>query len=228
MKKVAKVSVLAAALLASASSAFAASVFSDDFNRDSLNPDTSNPLWVGKNGAASGTTGEIVGDPIASGNGVLRFRSVNSGGDAFSSLSKAFNVAANVPYELSFRYLGTPVATNGNGGFIGLSDGIPGNHNWLAGTQLSAIGPSGLVLTIEPAAAADRVLQDDGTWHSYSIQFTSPTAKTLRVMMEDFVAPAQNAYFDDIAVNVVPLPAACWGGALLLGALGIRRTRRTA
>ncbi len=211
--------IVGAAMLAMGSSAMAASVFSDDFNRNALNPDTSNPLWVGKDGTASSTSGKIVDNALV-------FTTAASAGDAFSSLSKAFTATAGQWYELTFDYKGV-AGSPLSGGYIGMSEGTPGNHNWLAGTGPASLGGS-LALVVLPSSTAARTLVSDGDWHSYSILFKSNSNKNLRVMVEDFVAPGENAYFDNITVTAVPLPAAVWGGLTLMGGIVASRLRRRA
>lgn len=154
-------------------------------------------------------TGVVVADPAnpLSGNDVLSFTGLGSGGDIFTAGS--FFAPSQI-YTVSFDYLSVETpgsATTDLGGFVGISDGKPGSHTWIAGTQA---GYPGLSV----------VLTHSGAWTNYSITIDANTAlfvyggtpmngMPLHLMLEDFVgsdAIAGNVYFDDIVVTAVPEP----------------------
>jgi hypothetical protein len=222
------------AILLSAST-HAATLFSDDFNRPLLNTPTT--IWVGKDGTAAGTNGKIVADPLNAGNGVMNFTATNTGGDAFTATGVAFPVTGGVTYTLSFDYLGLPASngagSGGNGGFIGLTDGInSGSEYWVAGTDFGSLGGA-LDVTVTKVQ-----LVDDNTWHGYLIDFTPQSSKTYYIKVEDFSlvggAKPGDAYFDNISVIDpagpsavgVPTPAASIGGVALAGMLAMSRRRK--
>ena len=156
-------------------------LFTDDFESDLSQ-------WVGKGGSTH--NGQIVTDPLDSGNQVLNFTKLVGGGDVFSVDPLS---STSGEYSLSFDYLG--IAQEGStpnnlGGFAGYSFGLPGNHIWLAGTS----GISG----------AAPILKDDGSWHSYEFTFQTPNA--VRIMLEDFIGSggiAGDAYFDNVSLEAI-------------------------
>ena len=156
-------------------------LFTDDFESDLSQ-------WVGKGGSTH--NGQIVTDPLDSGNQVLNFTKLVAGGDVFS-VDPLLSTSGE--YSLSFDYLG--IAQEGStpnnlGGFAGYSFGLPGNHIWLAGTS----GSSG----------AAPILKDDGSWHSYEFTFQTPNA--VRIMLEDFIHSggiAGDAYFDNVSLEAI-------------------------
>jgi len=194
--------VLALALFL-ASPAFAGTVFFDDFQGGNLDK------WTGTGGG--GHNALLVTDPHDGSNTSIYFSAVNSAGDIFEGSAVAVGVGTLLTLE--FDYMG-PIGLEG-GGYIGYSAGTPGSHTWLLGTG--------------SVSGAKPLLVDDGAWHSYSITFNS-NYSSVRVMIEDFSGPnstAFNAYFDNVRLSVVPLPAAAWMGLGLLGLLGAaRRIRR--
>lgn len=149
--------------------------------------------WTGKGfGPHNGIT---VADPLASGHGmVLTFTAVNAAGDIFTSLG-TFPDGVTI----SFDYLGL-VNPYPAGGFLGISEGTPGDHYWLAGQP----GYGGLF--------ADLV--DDGAWHHYDILIPAggspfPADPPFRLMIEDFQdsSPfAGDAFFDNITVTSATVP----------------------
>jgi hypothetical protein len=177
--------------------------------------------WLGQNGGPH--HGQLVADPLRSGNTVLAFTQLNNGGDMYS----ATVFEGGKDYVLSFEYLGLPksgsVADN-YGGFIGFNDGDTDafTDGWLFGTQEGYNG--GTPLTVGH-------LIDDGQWRTYSAVFR-PTTASFRITIEDWISSggvAGDAYFDNIslsAVQAVPLPAAVWGGLALLCVLPILPMRR--
>jgi choice-of-anchor C domain-containing protein len=157
--------------------------------------------WVGK--AQGPHSGRIVDDPLRSGNRVVTFDALNGAGDIFS---EEVTVQRGKTYLLSFDYLGFPgsggIAGN-NGGFIGFSESTPGNHRWLAGTELAG-------------GAESAPLIDDGIWRNYQISFdpydTSvtfgfvPANDRIRISVEDYVGIPGDAFFDNIKlIEVRPL-----------------------
>jgi len=174
-------------------------------------------------------TGVLVADPAdpLSGNDVLSFAGLGSGGDIFSA--NPFYASSQI-YTISFDYLsagkrGFP--TNDLGGFVGIGDGKPGSHTWIAGTQASYPGLS-------------VVLTHNGTWTNYSITIDANTGTfvhggtpmngmPLYLFLEDFIgsdAKAGNVYFDNILVTAVPEPetyAMLLAGLSLLGFMAHRR-----
>jgi hypothetical protein len=224
--KVSTATLLAAAALTS--SASAATLYSDNFERvTGIN--SAGFSYTGQGGLVANMHGfiDVNPDPTPPNTsaGVLSFTQTNSGGDTFTSA--AFAVTPGETYTLSFDYYGElPTSpdpgANGNGGFIGLSDGFPGNHYWLAGTNLAFTG-GGLNIVAVPIGTQ---LVDDDDWHSYSILFTPGAGVTnLHIMLEDFTLRPGDAYFDNLAINSVPLPASAWGGLSLLALLGAARIR---
>ena len=130
----------------------------------------------------AGQTAVIATDPLQ-GDKAVHFGGLNSGGDIVTS---ALLTSATGQYTVSFDYLGIPpiAGGTGNGGFLAWSDGFPGNHYWLAGS-ITGYGPVDLI--------------DDGTWHTYTLNFSAPTA--IHLMLEDFVGAGGvpgDAYFDNI------------------------------
>ena len=187
----------------------AATLFSDDF-------ESGLGQWTAGNG-------QIVADPAGGTNQVLNFSSLNSAGDIFST-SSMYSSNSNL-FTLSFDYYGT---SNNSGGFIGYSQGTPGSHVWLAGSDTNY---SGTWLWSQNAAGplTDRILIGDNNWHSYQLTFAG-LFNPIRLMLEDFVGSdntAGNAYFDNIVLtNAVPVPAAVWlFGTALIGLAGFSRRR---
>ena len=149
--------------------------------------------WTGR---VTGHHAQIVPDPLNSGNSVVNFTRTVAAGDLFSV---ALALDVDVAYTLTFDYLGLPQAgslPNNLGGFLGISDEIPGDHFWLYG----------------PAANTAEHLRDlieDGSWHSYSVTFTpsaliTTTGGDFRIMIEDGEGAGSlpgDAYFDNIELR---------------------------
>jgi len=180
------------------SQVFAALVFSEDFEGDLS-------AWVGAAGVEAAHNGQIV-----SGSGVLNFSAATAGGDMYTSSSF---VAGD--YLLEFKYKGTGTDPTGSGGFVGLTTAYPGSIlQWL-------ISENGIA-----SSSAD--LTSDGSWDSYSVAFSAGSA--FHLTFEDFNGEgggiAGDAYYDDIDLSAVPVPAAVWLlGSGLLGLVGFRRKR---
>lgn len=183
-----------AVLLASGlcAAAQASSVFFDDFEGDLSQ-------WTGKSGNAH--HGQIVEDPLDSSNAVVNFTESVAGGDIFQSTG--LTTTPGQTMVLSFDYLGTGIVESG--GFIGIASSVDSDHFWLAGT--------------DDTSDADPILQTNGVWATHEIVFNTPYDAS-RVMLEDFVDPAGNAYFDNFRLATTPVPAAAWGGIALLGGMG--------
>lgn len=176
----------------------AASVFTDDF-------ESGLGQWTGKGGGTH--HGQIVADPLNPGNSVLNFTSVISAGDIFQS--PGLTTTPGQELILSFDYLGT--GSGQSGGYIGISGPTDSQHFWLAGT--------GSVSNAAP------ILNTTGQWQHVEIAFDTRYT-TSRVMIEDFVAPAFNAYFDNVRLaSAVPVPAALVAGPALMGLIALRRRR---
>ena len=166
-------------------------LFFDDFESGALGD------WTPK---ASLSWATVVVDPTNAANKVLSFTGLNAAGDIFTTAA----FSSPLPFTLSFDYRG------GSGGFVGWSDGFPGNHVWLAGNA----GYPGILTA----------LINDGLWRHYEIAFSSPSA--IHLMFEDFSGATSDAYFDNVRLEAVPEP----GTLLLIGSgltgLALRRRRR--
>lgn len=149
--------------------------------------------WSGQNGGAYSAA--IQADPLDGLNHVIAFTELTGLGDIFSL---ELPVEDGVLYALHFDYLGQPgLGEPGNlGGFAGYAqDAVPTRGRWLAGTILESHASIELI--------------DDGTWHSYTINFDpfavfAPSNNTIRVMFEDWDGAhgiPGDAYFDNISVE---------------------------
>ena len=152
-------------------------------------------FWTGKNGGPH--SGAKVADPLNPGNQVITFRRGASAGDMFSV---EIRIERGAEYELSFDYLGLPLpgsAPSNHGGFIGIAEGVPGRHAWIAGTD---------------PPHAPNLLVDDGTWHSYAFrfrisQYLDTPGGHVRVMLEDSQSPGRvpgvvgDAFFDNVRLH---------------------------
>jgi hypothetical protein len=158
------------------------SSFADNFESGSLSQ------WTGKN--AGPHSAYITLDPLNSSNHVLSFSQVIGAGDIFSINT----LTTTSTFTVSFDYLGTPaLGYPGNGGFFGISADFPGTHYWVAGTG-NYPAPIQLI--------------DDNTWHSYTLVFSSPIGVPVHLMFEDFLSPANNAFFDNISYHDTNVPPA--------------------
>lgn len=181
--------------------------------------------WTGINNGAI-TQAAIVADPLRSGNHVLGFPSLGSAGSIYS---RDF-ISTTGQFTVNFEYLG--LAKSGSragdlGGFFGISQAFAGNHQWIAGTLDNWTSPFVNLI-------------DDGTWHSYSLTFTSKIGQAVHLMFEDFVGSGgvtgdvffDNIQFNDASVtpaplpNAVPEPASVMLAGLALAAAGVARRRR--
>ena len=145
------------------------------------------------------TNGQIVSDPVDVTNNVLNFSASKGGGDAFSN----DRVTSGGSYIIEFDYYGS--AGSVGGGFVGYSMTTGGSNNWLFGNAYSSDdGP-----VIE--------LASNGSWAHYSRTFTALGTAPFHLMVEDFVAPGENAYFDNFSFRAVPDT----GSSLALLGLGL-------
>jgi hypothetical protein len=197
-----------------AESAFGAAIFTDDFEGDLS-------LWTGKSGGIF--SGITVVDPLRAGNRVLSFTALNIEGDIYSL--QQFSLTAGQRYRISFEYLGLakPGSVDGDfGGFAGLSEDLPGRHLWYYGTSNDS--------------GADPKLIDDGQWRTYTFDFVPPVSfifggggsgSAVHLMFEDFLGSGGvggDAYFDNVSLAPIPLPATVWLLAFaLVSLLGLRK-----
>lgn len=187
MRKFAVGLALASAALVNANAA-TVTAFSDNFEGTLA-------AWTDRN--PSSPDAAIVDDPLRQGNHVLGFNRTQSGGSIFTTDF----VTSSGQFTVSFEYLG--LAKQGSvagdlGGFFGISQNFPGNHQWIAGTQDGFGQPINLI--------------DDNTWHTYTLTFNSTVGQTVHLMFEDFSGSsgvAGDAFFDNISFNdssVAPAP----------------------
>ncbi|HUL71868.1 MAG TPA: PEP-CTERM sorting domain-containing protein [Vicinamibacterales bacterium] len=196
--------------------ASAAPITIDNFESGNLN------AWK------SGSSGQIIVDPLNAANHVLHFTVRGDGGDIWTANTYA---ATGNDWWFSFDYLGQPTSPNNvpgldSGGAIGwdTDQSYAGNERWLGAT------------TPVPVPSADALLIDDGAWHHYVIHLVRGVNLTngpVYFKAEDWVrsdAVAGNAYFDNIAitdVNPLAVPVPEPGTLLLLAAgFGLLVTRR--
>lgn len=207
-------SVALAAVLVSSGSALSAPLFFDDFESGlgQWNPNA---------------FGQTVADPTNPANTVLNFSGVNAGGDIFSS--SALPLVSGVTYKVEFDFYGVAGGNPSSGGFAGIGSGTPGNHGWYAGTVPGAISlPNPIVLA------------DGGVWNHYVYSFVAPIVlqgsptSAIRLIFEDFSGAGStpaNAYFDNVQLSAVPVPAALplmATGIAVFGYAAHRRRRREA
>lgn len=149
--------------------------------------------WTGR---STGHHAQIVADPLDAGNDVVDFTETVAAGDLFSL---PIPVDVNGEYTLTFDYLGLPSASSlpdNLGGFLGISDDIPGDHHWLYGP-------------VANLAEHDQDLVEDGAWHSYSVTFVPAdliqvAEGTIHIMIEDGEGPGslpEDAFFDNIRLT---------------------------
>ncbi len=206
MRLVALVSLV---LFASSSSVHADILVSDDF-------EGSLGQWIGKGGGAHSAA--VVPDPLNPSNNVVRFQSLNFGGDIFSV---EVPIVPGQLYILSFDYLGLAVAgspAGSFGGFIGICDETESQPldvmKFLAGT----CNENNILIDIV----------DDGAWHSYSLvidpsDYVTISDQHIRIMLEDWggevtaECPAGvigDAYFDNVrfeSMGTVSARESTWG-----------------
>jgi chitinase len=136
---------------------------------------------------------QIVDDPLRPGNSVVNFTRTVAAGDLFTL---PIPVDVTKQYKLTFEYLGLPSEgslPDNLGGFLGVGDGIPGDHYWLYGPVMNP-------------ATHESDLIDDGQWHSYEAIFipseliAAPDGE-IRIMIEDgegIGSLPEDACFDNI------------------------------
>ena len=185
------------------STSYATTIFSDDF-------ESGLSQWTGKASTGGLHNAIIVPDYLEPDN-ALAFSGTNAAGDIFTSVD-AFSAGT---YWLSFDYLGL---SQDSGGYVGISAGLPGSHDWLWATgTVSGASPD---------------LIDDGTWHSYTFQFEA--GYDFHLMIEDYrgagLGSPGDALFDNISLSTtepVPEPATMMlFGIGLLGLAGIGRRKK--
>jgi hypothetical protein len=174
-------------------------VFSADFGTPPTCDLLQSPDWFGQLGLAAHNGFTFI-DTVAARGCVLRFTARVSGGDLFS---KTFPIQQGLSYKLKFWYKGDSIGATPSGGVIGISEDFqnPGALRWLESSVANS--------SIEAAN-----LVDDVEWQQYTVPFDpfgpstanccrwgdGTTRSAIRVMLEDFVDPGQNAFFDDIEV----------------------------
>lgn len=163
-------------------------------------------------------------DPLNATNHALGFTRLGSAGSIYSTDL----ITTTGSFTVSFDYLGVAIAdgvAGDRGGYFGISQNLPGNHQWVAGTGSYAT----------PVA-----LIDDGAWHHYSLTFTSQVGQAVHLMFEDWDGSrgvAGDALFDNIQfndagvapaplTNAVPEPASLGLLGLALAAAGLATARR--
>ncbi|HYI97055.1 MAG TPA: hypothetical protein VEX68_26160 [Bryobacteraceae bacterium] len=196
-----------------------ATLFSEDFESDLS-------LWTGLGGGSH--NGAIVADPLRAGNHVLTFTAIVIGGDIFNALP--FSLQAGHTYRLDFEYLGyaLPNSVPGNfGAFIGITEDLPGKHQWIYGTR--PLNAGGIVT---PDA-----LIDDGVWRTYSWVFQPPVLPQFfgpgafmphHLMLEDTSLSGGvpgDSLFDNIRISAVPEPSFALPLAAALVVLLTRRRK---
>ena len=178
----------------------ASTVFSDNFESGSLSQWTS-------------TNGQIVSDPIGGSNHVIHFAQNKSGGDAFTASS--FVISPGMSYTFSFDYLGTTA-------------GSPQAY-----ASISPVNTTVGYWRFSSTGSPPQLLINDNTWHSYLFNFDSSIFTTiggtnsLYLVFEQAAGTVGTAYFDNVSLSAVPIPAAVWLlGSGLIGLLGARRLKK--
>ncbi len=162
---------LTAAFLLS-TSAFGGTIFSDGFESGQLV--TSDLNW------SANTHGLVVQDPLNPANHVLEFTGTQGAGDAFTI---TLPEAPQNYLSFDYLYLNAPYG----GGFIGIDD--PG-ETWLAGDCNNCFPTGNELNGLSP-----------GVWNHIQIQFTGSGSGSLQLKLEQFVASAPNAFFDNIVLS---------------------------
>lgn len=193
------------ALMASdllAAPAWSQTIYSETFGTSPCSTPLVAPDWFGKSGDPSPFSGLVTTDPKDPSNCVLTFSLLTAAGDTFSKLITA---VPGTQLILEFDYLGDPVlggVAGDLGGTIGISNGFPGGHRWLAGTSTSG-------------GIEQDLLVDDGNWRHYTIMFDPFQAiggysgsGSFHVMLEDYIGAggvAGDVYIDNITIKVAPV-----------------------
>ncbi|MDC8760212.1 PEP-CTERM sorting domain-containing protein [Janthinobacterium fluminis] len=186
MKKI----LLAGLFCAATAPSFAATTFTEDFSN--LN------AWT------TPTYAHVMADPFGGSGNVLGFSNGTGGGDIFST-------ATFKSGYINFDYRGASSLGVNGGGFVGISQGLPGVHTWLAGGG---------------AYPTPTTLVNDGTWHHYSVAFDASlvNAASVHLTLEQYNISAPDlALFRAMSVSDTPLPAVPEpeNYAMLLAGLGI-------
>lgn len=162
------------------------------------------------------TNGQIVADPLNGTNHVLHFIQNKSGGDAFTLSS--FALTPGVTYTFSFDYLGT------------ISGSPPQAYAGISPTN-TTVPTAGWVFA-SVAYGNAQLLTNDNTWHSYTFSFSdsflnSIGGSTVYLTFQQAAGSVGTAYFDNVSLTAVPIPAALWLlGSGLIGLAGVRRFRK--
>ncbi len=155
--------------------------------------------------AGQGSYAHVIADPTGGSGSVLAFSRSNSGGDIFS-------LGTFTTGYINFDYFGATALGNTGGGFVGISAGLPGTHQWLVGSS--------------PYSGTPMSLVNNGTWNHYSIAFNAANVGASRVhlMLEQFsTGTANQAFFKNLTVSDTPLAAVPEPEtyAMLLAGLGL-------
>jgi hypothetical protein len=145
------------------------------------------------------TVGQIVTDPLNSNNKALNFTALGGGGEAFTAMS--FTLTPGVTYSFSLDYLGTSSNAASYAAISTSPSFVSNGSNWVFGSTSLGNGTA--------------LLQNNNSWGYYSFTFTAPWdgSTTVWLTLEQYSGTPGTAYFDNVSLATVPLPASL----LLLG-----------